>query len=164
MFYRFGKLILIPLLLGVTTVQGQSESDVSMSIEVLVDSMNVRPKPMLILITTDWCKFCRIQKAQLKKNKEFKNASNSFYFAELNAESKQKISFNGKDYHYKSTGLSTGIHELAIELGNQKTGVSYPTWVLLDPQYRVLLKHTGVLNTKELQLMLNAIEKMRSEL
>lgn len=160
MFYRFKKLILIPLLFGVTVVNGQSKDEISIPIETLADSMSVRSKPMLILISTDWCKFCLIQKAQLKKNKDFKSASNKFYYAELNAESRDSITFNDKIYRYKSTGGSTGIHELAIELGNQKGGVSYPTWVLLDQQYQILLRHSGMLNTRELRLILNTIEEM----
>ena len=116
-------------------------------------------KPVLILLTTDWCKYCKIQKIQLEKNHDFQAARNYFYFVEFNAETQDSILFNEKVYHYKSSGLSTGIHELAVELGNQKQGISYPLWIILDKDYRVLLRRNGLLSGQQIQEIVRAISK-----
>ncbi len=132
----------------------------SISPTVLTDSMNIQPKPILMLISTDWCNYCRMQQAQLQKNQDFIAAKDQFYYVELNAETKDSIKFNGTVYRYQNTGPSTGIHGLAVELANQKGGIAYPTWILLDQKYKILFKHPGLLPPQELKQLLNAIDSI----
>ena len=49
-----------------------------------------------------------------------------FYFVILDGEEKQTIKFAGRNFAFKPTGKSTGVHELAIELGTVDNQVSYP--------------------------------------
>ncbi len=135
----------------------------TVSISVLADSMRVKSKPVFLLLSTDWCKYCSMQKAQLRKNKDFRDAMEEFYYVEFNAETKDSISFDGKMYRYKSNGATTGVHELAEILGSTKEGLSYPTWVLIDKKYQILLKHKGVLAPNELKIVLNAIREMNHQ-
>lgn len=110
-----------------------------------VDSlMNKQAKPLLILLSTDWCKYCRMQKNQLRKNKEFTKRAAGFYYIEFDAESKESIKFHGRDYHFKPNGPSTGIHGLATALSGPEP-IAFPTWVLLDKDYQVLFRYNGVL-------------------
>jgi thioredoxin-related protein len=135
------------------------DKNTTIPIEALADSLNKQAKPILILLSTDWCRYCRMQKIQLEKNQDFQAAKNNFYFVEFNAETKDSILFNEKIYYYKSSGLSTGIHELAIELGNQKEGISYPLWIILDKYYEVLLRQNGLLAGDDLKKIIEALSK-----
>lgn len=129
-----------------------------------VDSlMAVNPKPMLFLISTAWCQYCHLQKQQIRKNDTFTQNAEHFYFVELNAEQKETLTFNGKNYVHKPTGINIGIHELALSL-NTSQQISYPTWVLLDEQYKPLFKHNGVLNKLQLNALLIAIQQKSQNL
>ena len=77
------------------------------------------PKPILVFLYTDWCKICfGMKKTTFKNRKVIQLLNEKFYFIKLNAEEKQDITFLGKIFTYKPTGINTGMHELAVELGN----------------------------------------------
>lgn len=116
-------------------------------------------KPLLILLYTDWCKYCQMQKSQLRKNKEFIKRGDRFYYIELNAEGREKIHFNGKNYAFRAKGAATGIHELAAAL-NGSENVSFPTWILLSKDYEVLFRYSGILVPGQLKLLLSFIDGM----
>ncbi|TDQ75743.1 thioredoxin family protein [Sphingobacterium yanglingense] len=125
-----------------------------------VDSLLANePKPVLILLSTDWCQYCQMQKQQVLKNKKFMEKSNLFYYVEFDAESKQTIRFQEKDYAYKPTGANIGTHELALTL-NGPHKLAYPTWILLDKDYQVVFRHGGVLPPAQLEELLDTLEKV----
>ncbi len=125
-----------------------------------VDSlMTQHAKPILILLSTDWCQYCRMQKNQLRKNKDFAKKADLFYYVEFDAESKDDILFQGKSYTFKPTGKNTGTHELARTLNGPGT-LAFPSWVLLDRNYQVLFRHGGVLTPIQLKKLLDAIGDM----
>lgn len=131
---------------------------ISNPIETIDSLMTRQSKPILVLLSTDWCQYCAMQQQQIHKNKNFIKHSNEFYFVEFNAESKDKIQFQGKEYVYKPTGINIGTHELAFALnGSNKT--SYPTWVLLDQQYQPIFRHNGLLNPQQIDEFLYAMKK-----
>ena len=128
-----------------------------------VDSaMNVDEKPLVMLLSTRWCGYCQMQKAQLRKNKNFIKAANHFYYVEFDAESDKNIHFHGNEYQTKSSGGAKGIHQLAKAL-NGSERVAFPTWVLLDKNYQVLFRHSGVLLPKQMNELISAIAAMNSE-
>lgn len=125
-------------------------------IEHLDSLMLENPKPILFLLSTDWCQYCAIQKQQIQKNKNFDNKSEKFYFVEFDAERKDEIILQGKVYKFRPKGINLGTHELAIALnGNSK--LSYPSWVLVDEQFNSLFRQNGLLKPKELNQLLDAI-------
>lgn len=124
------------------------DKPVPLSVQVLADSMEQAPKPMLMLISTDWCNYCQLQKAQLKKYGHLAEAMKQSYYVELNAETKDTLRFNGNTYTYVGNGPSSGINELAVALGSDHGDLAYPTWVLLDSSYQVIFRHQGLLNEK----------------
>jgi len=119
-------------------------------IHELTDSVRLHPKPSLILISTSWCIYCQMQKAQLKKNKDFQAASANFYFSEFDAETEETITFNDTTYAFQRTGVDVGTHELAHALGNIHNRLAFPTWVLIDENFNVLFKYPGILNKSSL--------------
>ena len=125
-----------------------------------IDScMAQEAKPILMLLSTDWCKYCQMQKNQLRKNKDFQKKADLFYYVEFDAESKNSVRFNGQDYLFKATGISTGIHELAVAL-NGGGHPGFPTWILLDGNYQVLFRYKGVLLPQQIQTLLESIEAL----
>jgi len=125
-----------------------------------VDScMAQKAKPVLVLLSTDWCKYCQMQKHQIRKNKDFRAKADLFYYVEFNVESKANIRFQGIPYTFKATGVSTGLHELAIAL-NGEGQLSFPTWVLLDKNYEILFRHGGVLLPQQMKQLLDVIETL----
>ena len=148
-------IIMIFCLGGIATAQTGS-----FAIEDVDSLMQTQNKPILILLSTDWCKYCQMQKNQLSKNKDFLKQADNFYYIIFNAERKDSIVFNQKTFQYKATGLSSGIHELAIALNGSKN-IAFPTWVLLDCKYQVLFRYNGVLKPLEIKELLKAIEESR---
>ncbi len=147
------------LLISVLFVTGTSLSQTkSISIAHVDSLLTNEPKPVLILLSTDWCQYCQMQKQQVRKNKEFEKKSNLFYYVEFDAESKQTIRFQEKDYVYKPTGANIGTHELALALNGPRK-LAYPTWVLLDQNYQVIFHHGGVLRPTQIDELINTIEK-----
>jgi len=122
-----------------------------------VDSLMAKqPKPILVLLSTDWCQYCAMQHRQIQKNENFKQKSDLFYFLDFNADSKDIIKFQYKEYVYKPTGINIGTHELAFAL-NGSNKISYPSWVLLDQQYQPIFRHNGLLNQQQLNELVKAI-------
>lgn len=152
------KFVIVSLLWFIGTVSlGYSQSNL-LSIHQIDSMVQANPKPVLILLSTDWCQYCQMQKLQIRKNKVFQAKESLFHYVEFDAESKEKVLFNEKEYNYKPRGRNIGTHELSILL-NGSNKIAYPTWVLLDEQYNVQFRHPGVLVTRQLNELLEAIEK-----
>ncbi len=129
-----------------------------LNITQLDSAMAVNPKPVVMLLSTEWCKYCKMQKAMLQNDKSL--LTGSVYFIEFDAESKGDITFNGKKYSYKPNGLNTGVHELAVFLASQKDKVmSYPTWMVLDENYTVVYRYSGVMQADGLKELFEAASK-----
>lgn len=150
---RFGLVIIMIFCLdGIATAQTET-----FAIKDIDSLMIIKKKPILILLSTDWCKYCQIQKNQLKKNKNFLNQADNFYYVIFNAESKDPVMFHKQLFQYKANGLSSGIHELAIAL-NGVEKVAFPTLVLLDTNYQVLFRNNGILSSRQLKEILDALD------
>lgn len=127
--------------------------------EEVADLQKKDPKPMVVFIHTDWCKYC-----QGMKNTTFKNArviellNRDFYFLNLNAEEKSNITFHRQTFKYKPTGNNTGVNELAVQLGSQKGKVSYPTLCFLNSDYEIIYQHSDFTNSKTLIKILERLK------
>ncbi|WP_207514232.1 thioredoxin family protein [Longitalea luteola] len=150
-------IFILSFLLLATTGIGQLAT---LPLQKLDSCMRSAAKPVLILLTTDWCKYCELQKAQLKKNPDFQTSNERFYFAAFDAEEKGSVTFHGQTYAYKATGIATGLHELAVALSGDKS-VSFPAWVLLSKDYEVLFRYNGVLSPQQLKDLLKAINDLQ---
>lgn len=141
----FFSLIAIVFLIPIAGYTQQVKPTLIADIDSL---MSKEAKPILILLSTDWCQYCQMQKIQLRKNKAFIKNLNQYYYIEFDAEQKAPVVFNGKEYVYKPTGAKVGIHQLAQML-NGPDPLSFPKWVVLSPTYEVLFRHNGVLLPNE---------------
>lgn len=149
------------LLISVLFVADTSLSQIKPISIAAVDSILAKdPKPVLILLSTEWCQYCQMQKKQVRKNKKFMEKGNLFHYVEFDAESKQTIRFGGREYVYKPTGAGVGTHEFALTWNGDHKLV-YPTWILLDRNQKVLFRHGGVLLPEQMNDLLDEIEKVK---
>ncbi len=115
------------------------------------------PKPILVFLYTDWCKICfGMKKTTFKNRKVIQLLNEKFYFIKLNAEEKQDITFLGKIFTYKPTGINTGMHELAVELGTIKKTIIYPTTIILNTVFEIDAQLTGLYNARKMIGILTA--------
>jgi thioredoxin-related protein len=83
-------------------------------------------KRIIVDVYTDWCGWCKKMDADAYSNKKIKNLiKKNFVFVKLNAESENKLKYNGKEYSEA---------DLAYQF--QVTG--YPTTVFLEPDGKVI--------------------------
>ena len=125
--------------------------DRSISFEDLERLQYVQARPVIILILTDWCKYCHALKNTMLKNKEVSDVLNTnYYLIFLNAEEKRDIVYRGRKFSFKPSGNKTGIHELAAELGTINNKISYPSLCFLNANNEIIYQHDGYLNSKDL--------------
>lgn len=147
------KIIFVVLLFYCITVQSQSDKETLkiFSFEEVEILQKQNPKPILVYIYTDWCKFCfGMNKNTFSDRRVIKNLNDKFYFIKLDAENKKDITFLNKTFTYKPSGINTGIHELASELASIKNNVSYPTITKLNQNFEIEFQKVGFINSKNL--------------
>lgn len=128
-----------------------------------IDSLQkTEQRNVLVFIHTDWCKYCQLMKNTTYKDKQVVQLLNEhFWFADLNAEQKEDIFFNGHTFKYKPTGNGTGIHELAEQLGTINGKIAYPTLCILNPNYEIIFQYDQYVSSKDLLPVLRAALKQR---
>ena len=105
------------------------------------------PKPFVIFIHTSWCKYCKMMQNSTFKNEEvIQKLNDNFYFISFDAEDKNDITFKNHTFKYKPKGRNSGVHELAEALSNQ----TYPTLIILNPNYAIDAQFKSFINPKEL--------------
>jgi thioredoxin-related protein len=118
------------------------------------------PRPVLVMIMTNWCKYCHAMKNNIVKNKEVSDLiNNTYHLLFLDAEERSDIVFKGKVFKYRPSGSNTGIHELALDLGMIRVQISYPTLTILDEKKNIIFQKNAYLKPKELLYLLN-VSKM----
>lgn len=155
MLAKLSLLIMTNLFFLVPMVSGQERL---LTFEQLQDSVVIKPKASMLLVHTDWCTYCALQKQQLAAGTLMHK---DVYFGEFNAEQKDEVRFKGETYSFKPTGRNTGIHEL-VEHFSQGKRVSFPFWVILDHELHVLDTYTGYLRPEELEKIVeDVVRSMR---
>lgn len=117
------------------------------------------PRPVLVKIYTGWCGICKIQDKQVAKSQELKTLlAQNFYYLELDAETKQEITFNAIRYTFIPHGLTGGVHALAAQFN---PAGSYPAWVLLSSDYKILWQYNGLIKPDDWQALIKAAAALR---
>ncbi len=150
----FAILSAVMLISEVTTAQPRSPR-----VEALDSLMQIQSKPILFLLTAPWCLYCKMQQAQLSKNKNFQQSTKNFYYTPFNVEAQQEISFNRRSYRSSYNGAQAGTHELATFLNGQQP-LRLPTWVLLNKNYEIIFRHQGFLARKQVDSLSKLISQM----
>ncbi|MGJ1262485.1 thioredoxin family protein [Sphingobacterium spiritivorum] len=118
----------------------------------ITDSVKINGKPVVVLISTADCGYCRMQQKQLQNSPDIQQLMAAYYYATLDAETKENILFNNQLYRYKS---QEHVHELAEYLGRDEKGrLSYPCWIVLNNKYDIIFRYQGLLAPSELKKIL----------
>ncbi|MFZ4861090.1 thioredoxin family protein [Sphingobacterium sp. Mn56C] len=113
------------------------------------------PKPVLMVLGTEWCSYCSMQKNIIQKLLQSDTtAANRLYYVPFNAEIKDAVQFLGQTFTYTATGKDKGVHAFARFL-NRNAPISYPTLVLLDPKGNVIYRHPGLVTKDQMRIILD---------
>jgi thioredoxin-related protein len=105
-----------------------------LSFEDAVAKSQQSPKKMFIDVYTSWCGWCKKMDASTFMEPEVvKYINDNYYPVKLNAETKDTIRFQGKEFKYIPEYKS---NEIAISLLSGKMG--YPSYVFLDESYTLM--------------------------
>lgn len=126
----------------------------------LTELQQKQKRLVLVLIGTNWCKYCQAMEAYLRTDLP-RDVEQGYYFLKLDAEQKEPIKFNKNVFNYNPNGISTGLHELARYLGADETGrISFPTICILNEKNELLFRYGGFLRRKELyRIMMEILSK-----
>lgn len=106
-------------------------------------------KPVMVFIHTDWCKYCLMQdKITFQDSLIVSELNQNYYCVKLNAEADQQIYFLNRMYTKKGN-----IHSLSWVLGAQNNELTFPTTVLLSPQYQITNRWVGYLSKEQLTVV-----------
>ena len=78
---------------------------------------------------------------------------------EIGTKSKKDINYRGHTFKYKPTGLNTGVHELAEQLGLINGKINYPSIAIINIKNEVIFQYAGLMDSDILSQILNKIIK-----
>ena len=88
------------------------------------------PKKVIVDVYTDWCKWCKVMDEKTFSDPALIQYLNeNYHMVKLNAETKEALNFNGKQFSYVKNGRR-GYNTLAAALLGSR--MSYPSFVVLD--------------------------------
>ncbi len=119
----------------------------------LSDSLRKSPRAIVVFIHTDWCKYCKMQEKSTFADKKVATKLNKdFYVIKLNAESKENLTFLGRQYKGR---VESRYHELAEYLGTVNGKITFPTTVVMSPQLKIQQQRAGYVSKKEIPDLLS---------
>lgn len=119
----------------------------------------VKEKNVVVFFHTNWCKYCRaMHKNTFKNEAVIKTLNDDFYFIDFDAEQKTDVFFNNKIFGFKSNGLSSGTHEIAIALATVDKQLHYPTLCVLNSKNEIIFRYNGFLTANKLLVVLKKLK------
>ncbi len=115
------------------------------------EAKNISQKKAIIIdLYTDWCGWCKVMDKNTYTNEDvIQYIQDKFYPVKINAESREPLSWRGKQYEYNG---NYKVHEYAILLtGGQ---LSYPSTVILPADGSAPQVIPGYLKPAEMELIL----------
>ncbi|TKC10625.1 thioredoxin family protein [Pedobacter polaris] len=142
------KCLLISLLLIISTAKAQQQIYNFNQIDSL---QKIKIKKLLVFVYTNWCSYCKAMDEVVFKDKNVVPLLNEqYYFVKLNAEEKQSFTYQNKQFIFNQT---SGYHELAIALANQKKLI-FPSTYILSSNNEIIYQHHEFINASNLSKLL----------
>ncbi|MCS6818491.1 MAG: DUF255 domain-containing protein [Chitinophagales bacterium] len=124
-----------------------------MTWEQVQAAVKVKPKKIFVDVYTNWCGWCKKMDATTFSHPEIvKYVNENYYAIKFDAEQREPIIFNGKEYKFIPQG-NRGYHELAAFILNNR--MTYPTTVYLDEKLNILTPVPGYLEPQTFEMILN---------
>lgn len=112
-------------------------------------------KKYLVDVYTDWCGWCKVMDRKTFSDPDMqKYLKDNFHVIKLNAEQKEAINFQGKQYEWVPSGRK-GVNQLAVQLLGSR--LSYPTIVYLDENMKKIKSSPGFKDPEKLMAELKAL-------
>ena len=100
------------------------------TIEEAMAAHKEEPKKLFIDVYTDWCHWCKVMDKQTFTDAKVAAYLNeNFYPVKFNAETRETVKFNGREYMWMAGGRR-GVNKLAYALLGGRLG--YPSFVYLN--------------------------------
>lgn len=132
---------------------GYSQSINWIDIEEVSQKVSENPKPVMVFVYTDWCKYCAFQKQTSFQDSAIVNQLNKeYYCVKLNGELKKDVKFLGRTYHYNTEQKE---HELVAFLATENGKVSYPTTLFFDKQFNLQKREANYLPIRYFRAVFN---------
>ena len=148
--YYFIRCVVLLCISWTSNVQAQA-----ITFSTLEKKMQEQEKPIVVFLHTNWCNYCALMEKKTFSNATVQEAlKDKVYFVSFDAESKEKIQFQGKAFEYRKKGLQSGVHELAEALTSQN---AYPALVILNKNYEIIYQHYAYVGPKEMLQLLKAL-------
>jgi thioredoxin-related protein len=121
-----------------------------MTLSEAATKLKVEKKPILIDLYTNWCGWCKVMDKNTYTNPMvIKYIKDNFYPVKLDAETKETLSWKGKQFVYNA---DYKVNEYAVEItGGQ---LSFPTTVILPVDGSAPQAIPGYLKIPDMELIL----------
>lgn len=120
------------------------------SIPELEAKMQKEPKKVYMDVYTDWCGWCKKMDVSTFSNPEvIKYMNTNYYAVKLDAERKDTIRFQGKEFHFEPQMRS---HTFAVDLMQGK--MSYPTTIIMLENFQNPQPIPGYLDVNQMETIL----------
>ncbi|MEO6813094.1 MAG: DUF255 domain-containing protein [Ginsengibacter sp.] len=121
-----------------------------LTIEELNLKLNQEPRPVFIDLYTDWCYWCKVMDKKTYNNPKVTAYINDhFYALKLNAETKDNIKWNSKEYKFN---VSNKVNDFALYITNGQ--MEFPTMVIFPDVQKVPASIPGFMDPKEIEPIL----------
>jgi len=147
------KIKMLGILLFFSLVVSAQKTEVKwLNFEQAVALNEKHPKKILVDVYTDWCYYCKVMDKKTYANPKVAAYINEYFYpVKFNAEQKESLYFNGKEYNYKKVGRR-GYNEFAAALLEGK--LSFPNTVFFDKNNQVITRLPGYLTIKNYEPIL----------
>ncbi len=126
------------------------------SFEKAVQLSGQKPRKIFIDMYTDWCGWCKkMDKDTFEHPVIAAYLNKHFYPVKFHAERKDTVTFMGQQFVNTNPGRSRHSHELARTLLSGK--MSYPSFVFLDEELRVITSVPGYFPPADFEPVLHFI-------
>lgn len=116
-------------------------------------------RPVLVFLTADWCTYCkRVEQTSFTQKEIVETLNTKFYYVNFNIEQREPIVLGEQIFRFKSSGINTGVHELAEAIGTIDGVLNTPTFIVLNSRFEIMYQYGGFLDSKQIEKLLKEAE------